>query len=345
MDMATSISQIRSVAATRAADLLDRYLSDHGPGAADRLGELVEDFVSPHARRVVGSRLYRHGTAHEGQVEDVTSDAVVSFILYAEELHQGRGTPIGNLEAFVAMLAARASNSYLRVAYPAFHGHRNRLRYLFEKYSDLARWVEAGSEAWVCGLAEWRSARGPRHMALDDVERTAGLEWMQGSQQHRADQLVRLFKLVGRPMLFNDLAVLTARLWDVHELDATLPEGQEFAGSDTPLDTAFDRKQRIGALWSRICDLALNQRVALLLNLKGPDGSCGASLLVATGAASIRQIAQAVEMPPAKFAELWGKLPLEDLEIAAMLNLTRQQVINLRKCARAKLGRGNKLSF
>jgi hypothetical protein len=46
-----------------------------------------------------------------------------------------------------------------------------------------------------------------------------------------------------------------------------------------------------------------------------------------------------MEMPPAQLATLWPRLPLSDLEIAAALNVGRQQVINLRKSARARLQR------
>jgi hypothetical protein len=40
-----------------------------------------------------------------------------------------------------------------------------------------------------------------------------------------------------------------------------------------------------------------------------------------------------------QFAELWPQLPLDDATIAGLLNLTRQQVINLRKSARERLAR------
>lgn len=339
--MPTPVSQIRSAAASK-ADLLDRYLVERDNGnAADRLGELVDGFVNSHARKIVNARLRRHGSAHDGQVEDVTSDTVVSFILYAEQLRQGGAAPIGNLEAFVAMLAARACNSYFRRVYPTFHGLRNRLRYLFEKYPELARWSDPESGEWICGLAEWRSTRSPKR-TLEGVDGIEGLEWARGSRLHPADQLLRLFRQVGAPIRFNDLAVLMAQLWDVHELEATPLENQEFPDSSRSVDDTLDLKQRLSELWSRVLDLIPNQRAALLLNLKGADGSCGTSLLVATGTASIRQIAQAVSIPAAQFAALWERLPLEDLEIADLLGLSRQQIINLRKCARAKLARGNK---
>ena len=39
------------------------------------------------------------------------------------------------------------------------------------------------------------------------------------------------------------------------------------------------------------------------------------------------------------FAEVWKDLPWSDLRIAERLGITRQQVINLRKCARERLAR------
>jgi hypothetical protein len=44
-------------------------------------------------------------------------------------------------------------------------------------------------------------------------------------------------------------------------------------------------------------------------------------------------------MTKEEFAEIWNHLPLDDNRIAEILNLTRQQVINLRKSARERLAR------
>ena len=56
------------------------------------------------------------------------------------------------------------------------------------------------------------------------------------------------------------------------------------------------------------------------------------------GIASIRSIAIALDFAPERLAELWNETPLDDLTIAKMLDCTRQQVINLRRVARDKLG-------
>ena len=84
--------------------------------------------------------------------------------------------------------------------------------------------------------------------------------------------------------------------------------------------------------------MPVRQRMALLLNLRDEGGGV-AGLLPITGIATVRQIAAALEMADEDFAGLWPRLPLDDASIAGLLGVTRQQVINLRKCARERLAR------
>ena len=90
-------------------------------------------------------------------------------------------------------------------------------------------------------------------------------------------------------------------------------------------------------LWAQIRELPRAQRVALLMNLRAGDTMPALSLLPLTGMAGIREIAETLEIAPQEFARLWNLLPLDDLAIAALLGVTRQQVINLRKSARERL--------
>jgi hypothetical protein len=76
-----------------------------------------------------------------------------------------------------------------------------------------------------------------------------------------------------------------------------------------------------------------------LLNLRTGTDLAAVTLLPLTGVAGIRQIAEALEIPAPEFAELWNRLPLDDLGIADRLGVTRQRVINLRKSARERLTR------
>jgi hypothetical protein len=90
-------------------------------------------------------------------------------------------------------------------------------------------------------------------------------------------------------------------------------------------------------LWSEICLLPRRQRVALLLNLRNPQGINIITLLPLTSIATFEEIAHALEIPAGEFETLWANLPLDDLSIARYLGATRQQVINLRKTARERL--------
>lgn len=321
------------------AALFDAYLAEKSPEKAESLlGELVIAQVEPHARRIVSYRLRRHSAEHHNQIEDVTSEAVVAFLLHAADLRNGRAAPVGNLNAFVATLAARACNDYFRRAHPAFHSLRNKLRYLFERYPDLSRWRDPGSGIWLCGLTAWQTPGRKGRNPVADMERLDRLD-MSASNLHPADQLANIFERVNAPIPFNNLALLMARLWNVRDGAVVTDEEKEIVDSNCPVDVTLAQKQWLATLWKLIGELTRNQRAALLLNLRGSDGSCGASLLVSTGVATIRQIAGAAGISDVEFARIWEKLPLSDLEIAGLLSLTRQQVINLRKYAREKLSR------
>jgi len=101
----------------------------------------------------------------------------------------------------------------------------------------------------------------------------------------------------------------------------------------------LEQRSQLELLWREIGLLPRRQRVALLLNLR--DAQAGDALILFTlaGIANMRCIAEAIEMPAQELAELWNELPLEDLAIAGLLGITRQQVINLRKSARERLAR------
>ena len=98
-------------------------------------------------------------------------------------------------------------------------------------------------------------------------------------------------------------------------------------------------RQELEALWREVIALPVNQRAALLLNLRDPEGGSALHTLPATGLVSMRALADLLELEEAELGAIWDELPLDDLTIALRLGLTRQQVINLRKSARARLAR------
>src|SRR5262249_34132777 len=113
----------------------------------------------------------------------------------------------------------------------------------------------------------------------------------------------------------------------------------EFTDPRISLDEAMHNKELAARLWAEIGELPLKQKTALLLNLKDSQGQSVLTLLPRIRIASIREIAGALELEPDQMASLWNQLPLGDSLIAGRLEVTRQQVINLRKSARERLAR------
>ena len=97
--------------------------------------------------------------------------------------------------------------------------------------------------------------------------------------------------------------------------------------------------ERLERLWKEICQLPLEQRSALLLNLRDPQESSMITLLSDIGIATVREVASVLTLPLEGFAGLWNDLPLDDSTIAQHLQVTRQQVINFRVSARRRLSR------
>ena len=109
----------------------------------------------------------------------------------------------------------------------------------------------------------------------------------------------------------------------------------------TQPDAAWQVEKRLflQRLWEEIQLLPINQRRALLLTLRGAGGRGCIALFPATGTASLRQLAAALEMDAEALAALWNELPLDDSRLAETLRATRQQVVNMRKSARERLRR------
>ncbi|HZL25882.1 MAG TPA: hypothetical protein VFC39_05065 [Acidobacteriaceae bacterium] len=281
-------------------------------------------------RGVVQSELYRRRAHSVEDVEDVCSDAMVSLLGRMERMKSDAGD-IEDLDAYAAGVARRACSAWSRRRYPAFHRLRTRLRAMLKTDTRFALW-QASDGNWRCGKS---SQRGVETAISADFEFFAAVR----STTRPAEILAEIFDRVAQPLYFNDLAKICARLWAVEDTPETMESVDTKYSSETIMEHAPDRCARLEQLWAELQQLPQRQCVALLLNLRDPDGECATSVLVLTGTASLRAVADLLGIEPLAFAELWPRLPLSDMEIAERLQITRQQVINLRKCARERLFR------
>jgi DNA-directed RNA polymerase specialized sigma24 family protein len=321
-----------------------RALGDEA--AAEALERLIETHIEPVIRGVIRFKL-RLDAGARADAEDLAQEALAQWLA---ELRKLGARPdersISDARGLAATIAYRVCYGWLRRQSPRRRALRNRLQYALTRQAGLALWTDRNLS--IAGFTAWRdraSSSSEKLRQLPDDEKFLALVWRPGAEWRGAklsDLLAAIFDYVGEPVAFDDLVNVVAALLQVRDEPPASTEeergGVEVASGE---DVAWRVEKRIflERLWQEVRELPRAQRAALLLNLREADGRGCLALFPATGVATLRQIADALEFPAERFAELWPQLPLDDATIAGLLELTRQQVINLRKSARERLAR------
>lgn len=306
------------------------------PVLEDLLGRLAAPLVGD----IVTSQLGRRTS--EADRQDVQSGALVRLAEQLRALQAGTADPIADFDGYVAVTAFNACHAFLRRRFPELTRLRSRLRYLLTHDAALGLWPGHGRTS-LCGLAEWRGAPAGSSEPLQALRgRCAPVP------PAELPRFVRnLVKQLGRPCRFDDLAELLADMMGVS--DAPPVQARADSGAPHPVEALADPaptherrlewREYLARLWSEIRLLPQRQRVALLMNLRDDSGQGVLSLFPLTGVAGLEALAETLEISQEVLAGLWQELPKDDHWIAQHLGLTRRQVINLRKCARERLGR------
>ena len=284
--------------------------------------------------------------------DDVHAEILLNLLSRLFELKRNRHVnPIANFRSYVAVISYNACHKHLRQRYPKRHSLKNRLRYLFTHEAAFIIWEGANSEQF-CGLAAWGRKKRPAAASRVEQLHQRGPEpecdepgvLDNKSREGLSRLVINILKSAGGPVELDELVTAVAHRMGIKDVTIRIDDNEnerDFPEQmvDTPLEAELTRRSYLQKLWKEIEALPSRQRTALLLNLRDPDGGDCTRLFVFSGVATIRQIAQALELPAERCAELWNDLPLEDAIIAQLIGVTRQQVINLRKCARERLAR------
>ncbi len=287
----------------------------------------LETILVQHVQPAVGSVLtrYRFPTIREEDADDLAATIVLRVLRRLQELTPD-SDPIRRLRDYVATVSYNVVYTFLRRRYPARSRLRNRLRYRMSHDGRFAMWDD------VCGLAEWRGRKAGAVPALEKPSRTML------DRDEPGDALQAIFEHAGGPLRLDDVVALAADLWQVVDATGGEPAEDQLSQAESPA-AELETREYVAALWREIRELRPNQRAALLLNLRDVQGTNGVALLVLAEVATFDEVAAAMDMTPARLTQIWNDLPLDDLTIAAMLNISRQQVINMRRAARERLSR------
>jgi RNA polymerase sigma factor (sigma-70 family) len=310
------------------------------------LEHLIADHILPVSKEIIFHKLRAHITGQNQQdSEDVQNNVVLKLLgILRECRHNPDFRSISNFRSYVAVTAYNACNEYLRQRYPQRHSLKNQLRYLFTHFPQLALWNSEDGKP-ICGTIEMKSQNGVSTSQGEIISLTNRVRSLGLDNQPLIDTVITILKLLPASVELDDLVSLVAEAKGIKDEAAQSQEEEgkslleRMADASPRIDRSVEQRFYLERLWQEICELPLRQRVALLLNLKDEYGNSQIEMLPFTGVATIRQIARVLEMDDEEFAELWNELPMEDAQIAARLNLTRQQIINLRKSARQRLAK------
>ena len=331
--------------------ILTPFLAANSESISDELlRAIIDEHADPIIKKILRSRLRvslnGRGTQQNQDALEIAGDLRASIISTLRALRQNPNqTAIASFSDFVAIKTYSACADYFREKHP----QRWRLKALLRRrlrqnprfalwqaedkrwYASFSRGQETGSEAEEPGAPE--SVTHPTDGKLSDA-------------QIKSDEfLIVLFERSGRPIVFDEVVRIAAETWHIHDQpNESIETGgseraDQFTSSEPRVDLALEQRLFFEQVWLEVCQLPVLQRAALLLNLRDSRDGGVISFLPFLGVATKEELARLLEMPYADFQRVWNDLPLDDLRIAQMFGITRQQVINLRKTARERLAR------
>jgi RNA polymerase sigma factor (sigma-70 family) len=322
-------------------------------GNDDPAGELLAQLINVHADPVIKGvirfklRLSSYSATQRAESDDIYQEVLLQLLAQLQKFRKlPTAHPIADLRGMAAVIAHRTCARWMRRQFPERHALKNRLHYLVTRQRGFALWQNADGQL-IAGFALWQDEKKTQSRRTLDLESLPShiRPPKGGKPQDLADTIAAIFNHVQHPIEFDDLVTAVASLVGISDQPIeSLAEDEDQVASVPDVaepDPAWriEKRMFLQRLWEEIEQLPRNQRAALLLNLKESSGFGCITLFPATGIATLRQLAAAVEMSAEKFAELWNDLPLEDTKIAELLGLTRQQVINARKSGRERLTR------
>lgn len=321
------------MSAVNADELLRQYLSVEEEAEAERqLAEILDKVAMPLIRRIVDS------VVRDGDREDVIADTLIDVLRRLRGLRGEIGQPIHDLRRYVARCTYNRCHERLRERHPARSRLWNQVRYLCNHDPGLALWKSADG-AIVCGLNEWAGRDARDGTSLAGVHLPARNDPSAENRPQVAAIVFALLRYAGGPLTLDVLSSAVARTIGVSEKRAEVPLSEHEPAREAGVDEALENRMTLRDLWDDVRKLAPKQRVALLLNLLDAHGQECLTLMPLTRTATIPEIAAAVGMDAEAFAALWPRLPLSDVAIGELLDVTPRQVIKLRRLARERLRR------
>jgi len=331
--------------------ILARFLTAKSESISDELlRAIINEHADPIIKKILRSKLRvslnGRGTQQNQDALELAGDLRASIIATLRALRQNPNqTAIANFSDYVAIKTYSACADYFREKHPQRFRLKSLLRRRLRQNPRFALW-QAEDKRWYAGFSG-RPETGTQAEQSDAYDSASHPpdDKLSETQVKSDEFLGDLFARSGGPIGFDQVVKIAAEAWRIHDpaTESIGTNGSErddqLTSSEPRVDLALEQRLFFEQVWLEVCQLPVLQRAALLLNLRDSRDGGVISFLPFLGVASKEELARLLEMPYADFQKVWNELPLDDLRIAEMFGITRQQVINLRKTARERLAR------
>ena len=270
--------------------------------------------------------------------EDLCSESCLCLVEKLAALREAKDAEkIRGFESYAAVVAYNCWNEFFGKRAPNWKSLKYKIRYAIGRHEDLELWSE--NNVKFCGLI--RNKRKFREISTDELViriedevtdfRNADLSALISEVLEKAKSAVRL----------NELVSIAARLWAIDDLPDVSFDNFRTDGNliERERKNEFEMRFELLQIWQEICELPVNQRIVLLYNLRDERGREMVLVFFNSKIATLREIADALDLSFEECAKILPQLPMTDKMIAERMNLTAKQVGNLRKVARENLRR------
>lgn len=332
-------------------DLLLPFLQAHDPSLVESLlSDLIQNHADPIIAKILKSKLRVSLNGSQGyqQNQDALEIAADLRVTLIADLRTVQQRPfqksIKSFPDYVAIKTYSACADYFREKNPQRCRLKNLLRYQLKQNSRFALW-KAENNTWYAGLNEWMGSIPDGNSNHTSELSAESFSEKPGGELEPGQWLAAVLEQLGHAVEFERLVTLAAEVWKITDAPLeSLDNGDHKTDSRSispapGVDILLEQRLYLAKLWNEVGQLPVLQRAALLLNLRDAEGGSVIFFVPYLGLASLKEIAELLKLPEQEFSALWSDLPIDDLRIADLFGLTRQQVINLRKTARERLAR------
>jgi len=334
--------------------MLAPFLTAKSESISDELlRAIIDEHADPIINKILRSKLRvslnGRGTQQNQDALEIAGDLRATIISTLRALKQNPNqTAIASFSDFVAIKTYSACADYFREKHPQRWRLKSLLRRRLRQNPRFALW-QAEDKRWYASFSgRQESGSDGQEPGASDSAPYPTVEELSDVPMQPGEFLAVLFERAGGPIGFDEVVKIAAETWQIHDpptesIDTGCSDRDNpFKSSEPRVDLALEQRLFFEQVWREVCQLPVLQRAALLLNLRDSRDGGVISFLPFLGIASKEELARLLQIPYEDFQKLWTELPLDDLRIAQLFGITRQQVINLRKTARERLARRTK---